>query len=80
MFDKSDEPKLMSEKLTMQYVRVPKHITLALFEENAVILDSQNGVYYGLNSASEFFQALIKLNSLDAAIEKFLILYSKSSP
>ena len=61
----------------MDKVYVPQHVSTTFFEDNAVLLDLNKNVYYGLNNtASEFWKALMQLNSIDSALKEVLKLYN----
>lgn len=64
----------------MDKLYIPEHISVVYFEDSAVLLDSQKGIYYGLNdSAAEFLKALKQQGSVDAALQEVSKLYIVSS-
>jgi hypothetical protein len=53
-------------------VLIPEHITVTHFDDNAIILDSRNGKYFGLNSsAAEFFKSLQASQSISMSLDTF---------
>ena len=65
--------------MKMKKVRIPKHISISIFEDSGVILDLKKSNYYGLNdSASEFINALKNFGCVEKALKETALLYGIS--
>jgi Coenzyme PQQ synthesis protein D (PqqD) len=55
------------------------HVSIAFFDDSAIILDSQKGIYYGLNdSGADFFILFNKIGSVELAVKEVSIKYEIS--
>jgi len=63
----------------MKKVHIPQHITTTVFEGSSIVLDLRQNLYYALNdTAAIFWNLLIELGSIEAALAEILKLYNAS--
>lgn len=64
----------------MKNLRMPDHVKISSFEGTAILLDSRNNMYYGLNeSALEFLDIFSNVQSFEQAVEDFAKKYEGAS-
>lgn len=63
----------------MKKISLLDHVSIAFFDDSAILLDSRKGVYYGLNdSGADFFIFFDKIGSVELAMKEVSIKYEIS--
>lgn len=55
------------------------HVSIAFFDDSAILLDIKKGIYYGLNdTGADFFIFLNKIGSVELAVKEVSVKYEIS--